>query len=302
MLRDKPPPVPPAAESLDEARPGEVGPTRIPYSESAGVHASMNIGDRLRRAAKLVDVLDAAAYAANHRSDLGAPVLYDIGGRGGLHRRWGLAHRFGLVQPILFEPDPAERARLTAAYGESAVIGFAAGDVEGPASLYVTAEPGCSSLLEPDIESLRTQGLLRGREVVARLPVETRRIDSMIGEGLLPPPTYLKIDVQGFEKRVLDGMGAVIDGVVAIELESRLVPAYQGETLFPEMIDSLRGSGFGLIALRPLGLADGSIVETNAYFARTPSRLGDHRSSVQRTFWRKLMGLPTHGALISSSS
>ena len=124
----------------------------------------------------------------------------------------------------------------------------------------------------------------------------------MVAEGLLPPPTYVKMDVQGFEKRVLDGMGDSIEGVVAIELKSRLVSAYQGETLLPAMFDSLRASGFGLIALRPLGLADGSIVEANAYFARMPSRLEDRRSRVQRTFWRKLMGLPTHEALISSSS
>ena len=68
------------------------------------------------------------------------------------------------------------------------------------------------------------------------------------------------------------------------------------------MFDTLRALGFGLVALRPLGLADGCIVEVNAYFARMPSRLGDRRSRVQRTFWRKLMGLPTHEALISTSS
>ena len=124
----------------------------------------------------------------------------------------------------------------------------------------------------------------------------------MVAEGLLPPPTYLKMDVQGFEKRVLDGMGETIDRVVAIELELRLVPAYHGETLFPAMFEFLRASGFGLIAMRPLGLADGSIVEANTYFARMPSTLVDQRSRVQRTFWRKLMGLPTHEALISSSS
>ena len=189
----------------------------------------MIVGDGLRRAAKLGQVLDAAAFAARHRSDLGSPVLYDIGGRGGLHGRWELARRFGLIRPILFEPDPAERARLATVYSDSTVIGFAVGDVEGPASLYVTAEPGCSSLMEPDMDSLRAQGLAHGRDIVSRLPVETRRIDLMVAEALLPPPTYVKMDVQGFEKRVLDGMGVVIDHVVAIELELRLVPAYHGK-------------------------------------------------------------------------
>ena len=266
------------------------------------IPASMIGGQGLRRAAKLGQVLDAAAFAARHRSDLGSPVLYDIGARGGLHRRWELARRFGLIRPMLFEPDPAERARLATVYGEATVIEFAVSDVEGPASLFVTAEPGCSSLMEPDMDSLRAVGLAHGRDVVSRVTVETRRIDAMVAEGLLPPPTYVKMDVQGFEKRVLDGMGETIDRVVAIELELRLIPAYHGETLFPAMFESLRASGFGLVALRPLGLADGSIVEANAYFARMPSRLRDHRSRVQRTFWRKLMGLPTHEALISSSS
>jgi FkbM family methyltransferase len=262
----------------------------------------VNISDPLRRFVKFGQVCDALAFAARHRSDIGRAVLYDIGGRGGLHRRWGLVHRFGLVEPILFEPDPAERARLAKVYGNEKVIGVAVGDIEGPASLYLTAEPGCSSLLEPDLAALKGIGLAEGREVVAEASVTIRRIDAMISDGLMPPPTYLKIDVQGFESRVIEGMGDAIDSVVGIELESRLVAAYHGESLLPEMVESLRSSGFGLLALRPLGLADGAIVEVNAYFARKPSTLTDRRTLVQRTFWRKLMGLPTHRSLISSSS
>jgi FkbM family methyltransferase len=267
-----------------------------------GIRAPMTIADAMRRAAKFGQVCDSVAFAVRHRSEIGKPVLYDIGGRGGLHRRWGLAYRCGLIQPILFEPDPTERARLAKIYGDAQVIGDAVGDVEGPASMYLTAEPGCSSLLEPDIAALRAIGLAEGREVVARVPVTIRRIDMMISEGLLPAPTFLKIDVQGFERRVIDGVGDAIDGVVGIELESRLVAAYHGETLLPEMVESLRASGFGLMALRPMGLADGAIVEVNAYFARKPSKLTDRPTSVQRTFWRKLMGLPTHRTLISASS
>ena len=256
----------------------------------------------LGRAAKVAQVFDAVAFATRHRSELGDPVLFDIGGRGGLHNRWRLARGCGLVQPILFEPDPEERVRLAKVYGDTRVMGVAVGDLEEAATLYVTAERGCSSLLQPDLDALRPLGLTEGREIVARVPVMTRRIDSMITEGLLPAPTFLKLDVQGYEKRVLDGMGAAIEGVIAIEMESRLVRAYRGETLFPEMIESLRGMGFGLLAARPLGLTDGAIIEVNAYFARMPSRLTDRTALLRRIFWRKLMGLPTHAALISSSS
>ncbi len=244
--------------------------------------------DRIRRVIKAAQVSDAVAFAARHRSETGKPVFYDIGGRGGLHKRWRVADRLGLVQSFLFEPDPLERKRLAQTYGDSRVIGGAVGDNDGKATLYVTAEPGCSSLLRPDDESLEALGLSEGREIVAELPVTTRRLDSMISEGLIPAPTFLKIDVQGFEKHVLDGMGSAIEGVVAIEIESRLVSAYRGETLLPEMYETLRRAGFGLLAERPLGLTDGSIVEVNAYFARIPSRLSDRSSRVQRVFWRKL--------------
>jgi FkbM family methyltransferase len=258
--------------------------------------------DVYRRGTKAANVVDAVAYAARHRSELGRPVLYDVGGRGGLHRRWAVPRHLGLVHPVLFEPDPDERARLAEVYGDAQVIGTAVADVDGQASMFVTAEPGCSSLLEPDESALRALGLTQGREVLTRTSVNIRRIDSMISKDSLPLPTYLKLDVQGSEKRALDGMGDWIHRVVAIELESRLVSVYQGETLLPEMIDFLRELGFGLLSVRPLGLNDGAIIEVNAYFARMPSRLTDRRSIVRRTFWRKLMGLPTHRTLISASS
>ena len=258
--------------------------------------------DGLRKGMKAANVADAIAFGAHHRSELGAPVLYDVGGRGGLHRRWGLAYRCGFVRPVLFEPDPIERARLAKVYGEPQVVGTAVGGIDGSGSLFVTAEPGCSSLLEPDLSALRAIGLTEGRDVVASLPVTIRRIDTMIKQDSLPSPTYLKLDVQGYEMQVLEGMGSAIEGVLAIELESRLVAAYHGETLFPEMVESLRRAGFGLLGIRPLGLADGAIVEVNAYFARQPSTLVDRRSLVRRVFWRKLMGLSTHRTLLSTSS
>ncbi len=234
----------------------------------------MTIADGLRRAAKFGQVCDAVAFATRHRSELGRPVLYDIGGRGGLHKRWVVAHRRGLVQPFLFEPDPAERARLAHIYGDAQVIGVAVGDIEGQASMYLTTEPGCSSLLEPDLPSLQALGLALGREVVARLPVTTKRIDSMIIEGALPSPTYLKIDVQGFEKNVLDGMGDSIDGVIAIELESRLVPHIVER---PSSRQCLTGYGAwvsGFLRFAPLDW------RTDRSSSATPISLGCHQNSM----------------------
>ena len=59
----------------------------------------------------------------------------------------------------------------------------------------------------------------------------------------------LKIDVQGFEKYVLQGALNILSKVKGIQLEMSIIELYQGEMLYTEMISFLENQGFNLYSL-----------------------------------------------------
>jgi FkbM family methyltransferase len=61
----------------------------------------------------------------------------------------------------------------------------------------------------------------------------------------------LKIDVQGYEKPVLDGAKNVLASCHAVIVEMSLVPLYEGQLLAKEMWDLLAESGFEAWSLEP---------------------------------------------------
>lgn len=61
----------------------------------------------------------------------------------------------------------------------------------------------------------------------------------------------LKIDTEGYEDRVLAGARETLKSVRALQLEPSLVPLYDGQVLFLDMVRSLEAGGFQLHALIP---------------------------------------------------
>src|SRR3546814_6948519 len=68
-------------------------------------------------------------------------------------------------------------------------------------------------------------------EEVSTLTVPVRRLDAVLDPASLPRPVLLKIDVQGFEYEVLEGLGALRDAIRWIFVEVSFVELYQGQRL-----------------------------------------------------------------------
>lgn len=80
----------------------------------------------------------------------------------------------------------------------------------------------------------------------------------------------LKIDVQGFEKSVIQGSTEILPYVNALQLELSLVPLYENQVLFYEMIGILDQLGFEAYAIIP-GFADtktGRMLQVDGIFIR----------------------------------
>lgn len=81
---------------------------------------------------------------------------------------------------------------------------------------------------------------------------------------------YLKIDTQGFEKSVLDGVQKNLSKIFAIQLELSVVSLYKDQLLYEHYLNYLAGNGFELWSLVP-GFHDpvtGQLLQFDAVFVR----------------------------------
>lgn len=82
---------------------------------------------------------------------------------------------------------------------------------------------------------------------------------------------FLKIDTQGYEKNVLDGATGLFPEIHGIQIEMSLVPLYQGQLLYQELIQVLSSMGFNLWNIVP-GFSDstsGRLLQMDGIFFRS---------------------------------
>lgn len=174
-------------------------------------------------------------------------VFVDIGARDGIDERW--LPFVDSISVIAFEPDPVECARLskqTKNYDIS-YLPYALGkEAAETVPLYITKQPGCSSLLRPNEEITRLFDYGEQLEVINTVEVELHRMDELLDRQ----PDVLKIDTQGTEFEILQGAERLLSQVIAIEVEVEFVELYVGQALFSDIDSFLRKSGFFLRGLR----------------------------------------------------
>lgn len=187
----------------------------------------------------------------------GVDAVVDVGANRGQYAR--RLRRAGYGGPIhSFEPQPtvhAELARIAAddpAWTVHAPL--ALGGSRAEAMLHVAAED--------DMTSLRAQNALLQQlsptsKVVGEVAVAVARLDDVLAE---PPGRRLlvKIDVQGAEHDVLDGIGALWPQVVAVQLELALTVLYAGERPYLQTCARLEQLGYRLALVMP-GYFDGKV-------------------------------------------
>jgi FkbM family methyltransferase len=119
---------------------------------------------------------------------------------------------------------------------------MAAAECSSQVSLQVSAEGDMSSLLPQTALLERLSPSSAVREIIV---VEAHRLDALAAIVQAPwQRLFVKIDVQGAEARVLDGMSRLWPRVAGVQIELSLVELYEGEAPWRETIDRLAASGF----------------------------------------------------------
>ncbi len=198
----------------------------------------------------------------------GVDVVLDVGANAGQYGEMLRATRYtGRLVSLepLAEPFAALRRRADAD-GAWTALRVAASDADGEIALNVTEDSRSSSPLRRNARFADRPGWApRGSERAS-----ARRLDGLASELLRPGERpYLKLDVQGYERAVLDGAGEALARFEGLEIELSVTPLYEGQTTLAEMLPLLAALGFAPVSLEPILLDDdGLLVELDGVFAR----------------------------------
>src|SRR6185312_5187126 len=147
---------------------------------------------------------------------------------------------------------------------------IAIGSQDGFVELNVSGNSGESSSILP-ILSASTEAMPQsGYVATERVPLAM--LDTIAKQYLnnVDGPIFLKLDVQGFESEVLKGAAQVLTKVAGLQVELSLVPLYEGQLQFNEMIEILIGLGFELWSLIPgfVNQNTGRLLQVDGLFSR----------------------------------
>ena len=199
-------------------------------------------------------------------------LVVDVGANEGQFgaELFGTGYRGILVS---FEPVPHVHealARRASSTGTNWIVAkpVALSDREGTAEITVAGATALSSLL-PATDLLRSLNTTASAAETVEVPLRT--LAAELGHYLDPlPGRYaLKIDTQGTELEVLKGASLADGRVELILLELSLAELYSGQSLYFDVDETLRRSGFVLVDVEPGYRSSGDqLFQFDAIYAR----------------------------------
>ncbi len=151
----------------------------------------------------------------------------------------------------------------------------ALGDRDGVVEINIAGNSLSSSIL-PMLESHR--GAAPGSSYQGKETVPIKRIDTVVKSYVKKSRSiFLKIDTQGYEWQVLDGARNTLPILKGMLVELSLVPLYEGQYLWLEMIERIEAAGFSLWSLEPVfhDPFNGRTLQVDGVFFRDPEQSGE---------------------------
>ena len=198
-------------------------------------------------------------------------TLLDVGANAGQYakqmRELGYAKRI-----ISFEPVQEAFQQLSKAAkhdGSWIVNQYALGDKEETVTINVSQNSFSSSILNILPEHVQSAP---SSAFIAQQETRIKKLDTVFDSFTTGSNNImLKIDVQGFEKKVLAGAEDSLQKIKIIQLEMSLVPLYQNEWLFHEVLEYLTQKGFQLYSLENgfFNKETGQLLQADGIFLNT---------------------------------
>ena len=183
-------------------------------------------------------------------------IIADIGARGGVFNFGNLE----LIEPwthyVAFEPDKSEIDQIETVLQQEkkwktvTIVPYAISSHEGHSKLFITHQPGLSSLIEPDpiVTGIYDKGPLFAIDKEVEVP--TIRLDNAAKRFSFTNAAMLKLDTQGSELDIMQsGINLLKDSLIAIYIEVMFQAFYKQQPLFGDVDCFMREQGFSIAAL-----------------------------------------------------
>lgn len=200
---------------------------------------------------------------------LGIQTILDIGAnRGG----FALTMRalFPAARIIAFEPLPELLPKLNAMAAADPLLTVAAcglGETNGTLTFNRLANDAASSFLAPNAVLKSSEPAITAS---SQLSVPVRRLDDVMGKIPHQQPVFVKLDVQGFEDRVIAGGEHTLRHAPLVLIETSTVPLYDSAPDFACIAGQLAALGFiyGGTLERLVTLPNGRIASEDTIFVK----------------------------------
>jgi FkbM family methyltransferase len=169
-----------------------------------------------------------------------------------------------------FEPSPESGIELKKNISKLkniTVYPIALGDKIGEEIFFINTYSPSSSMLPLTQEHKTIFPAACEKETIM---VKVSTLDEIFRGFRFKPPVLLKLDVQGYEARILAGAINTLKKIQYIIVETSFRPMYRGELLFRDILKILEDQNFQFI--RPVDVAiaqnSGEIIQMDALFMR----------------------------------
>jgi len=200
---------------LTEYAPGKI--VQVPFRVAAGKIWDIRLRDNGHDAAVLVQFFKHGTLLEVERQSWKPQVIYDLGANIGI-ASLSLATLCPEARIYGFEPVPANFeicARNYSNLANAQAFNYAVGSFTGTMNFELSSDPEAGRL------SANTEGCVSNSD--NGIKVEVWTVSDLVEIKGLPPPDFLKVDVEGSEFDVLTGLGVYAKGVKQIHVETHSI-------------------------------------------------------------------------------
>lgn len=192
---------------------------------------------------------EAFMLAALRRLIVPGDVVFDAGANIGMYVRF-IVRQFGAGRVVAFEPMTENQALLARnielgnCQDRVQVMKIALADYDGVDQFQTDDMSSASGALNIITQGKASEGRRQYGLPPAIETVTVARLDTLVGNGTLPVPQVIKVDVEGAELRLLQGAGKILE-----QHGPRLAIELHGVEESCTVVRFLRGAGYHLFGV-----------------------------------------------------